>query len=102
VEGKWTVKGRLERTDTVSPLANTLGRKLRTELSSRRRDVTSNNWRNKRQLIACIFNKVNIGKTVPYLRRLVTGFPRRWPGFEPWLGYVGFVVYKSAPRQVFS
>jgi hypothetical protein len=36
---KWAAKCRLERTDNVSSPANTLGRKLRTELSRRRRDI---------------------------------------------------------------
>jgi hypothetical protein len=41
-------------------------------------------------------------KTVPYLRRLVAGFPPRRPGFDPRSGLVGFVVDKVALRQVFS
>jgi hypothetical protein len=39
---------------------------------------------------------------VPYLRRLVAGFPLRRPGFEPVLGNVKFVVEKVALQQVFS
>jgi hypothetical protein len=41
-------------------------------------------------------------KTVPYLRRLVVGFPSRWPGFEPGSGHVGCVVDKAALEQVSS
>jgi hypothetical protein len=41
-------------------------------------------------------------KAVPYLRRLVPGFPPRRPGFEPRLDHVGFVVDKVAVGQVFS
>jgi hypothetical protein len=33
---------------------------------------------------------------MPYLRRLITGFPLRRPGFEPGSGHVGFVVDKVA------
>jgi hypothetical protein len=43
-----------------------------------------------------------MSKTVPYLRRLVTGFPPRRPGFEPSSGQVGFVVDKVVLGQVFS
>jgi hypothetical protein len=39
---------------------------------------------------------------VSQLRRLVTGFPPRRPGFEPRSGPVGFVVNKVALEQVFS
>jgi hypothetical protein len=39
---------------------------------------------------------------VPWLRRLVGGFPQRRPGFEPRSGHVEFVVDKVAPRQIFS
>jgi hypothetical protein len=39
---------------------------------------------------------------VPKLRRLVTGFPPRRPGFEPRSGHVGFVVDKVALWQVSS
>jgi hypothetical protein len=39
---------------------------------------------------------------VPKLRRLVSGFPQRKPGFEPRSGDVGFVVNKVALGQVFS
>jgi hypothetical protein len=39
---------------------------------------------------------------VPYLRRLVAGFPLRRPGFDPRSGHVGFVLYKVALWQVFS
>jgi hypothetical protein len=42
------------------------------------------------------------GMAVPWLRRLVTGFPLRRPGFEPRSGHVGFVVDKVALVQVFS
>jgi hypothetical protein len=38
---------------------------------------------------------------VPWLRRLVVGFPPRWPGFEPRSGHVGFVVDKVALGRVF-
>jgi hypothetical protein len=41
-------------------------------------------------------------KAVPYLRRLVSGFPPRRPGFEPRSGHVGFVVDKVELGQVFS
>jgi hypothetical protein len=41
-------------------------------------------------------------KAVPELKRLVAGFPPRWPGFESRSGHVGFVVDKVALRQVFS
>jgi hypothetical protein len=41
-------------------------------------------------------------KTVPQLRRLVAGFPKRRPGFEPRSRHVGFVVNKVALGQVFS
>jgi hypothetical protein len=39
---------------------------------------------------------------VPYLRRLVAGFPPQRPGFEDGPGYVGFVVDKVALVQVSS
>jgi hypothetical protein len=39
---------------------------------------------------------------VPYLRRLVAGFPPRRPWFEPRSGHVGFVVDKVVLGQVFS
>jgi hypothetical protein len=38
----------------------------------------------------------------PQLRRLVTGFPMRWPRFEPRYGHMGFVVDKVALGQVIS
>jgi hypothetical protein len=41
-------------------------------------------------------------KSVPYLRRLVAGYPPRRPGFEPRSVLVGFVVNKVALEQVFS
>jgi hypothetical protein len=41
-------------------------------------------------------------RAVPELRRLVTGFPSRRPGFDPRSGHVGFVVDKVALGQVFS
>jgi hypothetical protein len=41
-------------------------------------------------------------RVLPQLRRLVAGFPRRWPGFKPRSGHVGFVVDKVALRQVSS
>jgi hypothetical protein len=40
-------------------------------------------------------------RVVPYLRRLVTGFPPRWSGFQLGSGHVGFVVNKVALGQVF-
>jgi hypothetical protein len=36
------------------------------------------------------------------LKRLITGSPPRWPGFERGSGHVGFVVDKAALRQFFS
>jgi hypothetical protein len=39
---------------------------------------------------------------VPYLKRLVAGFPLRRPGFDPRSGHVGFVVDKAALGQFFS
>jgi hypothetical protein len=39
---------------------------------------------------------------VPWLRRLVAGFPPRRSGFKPGPGHVEFVVDKVAQRQVFS
>jgi hypothetical protein len=36
------------------------------------------------------------------VRRLVAGFPPRWPGYSSRLGHVGFVVDKVALGQVFS
>jgi hypothetical protein len=39
---------------------------------------------------------VNSVMTVAWLRRLVTGFPLRRPGFEPRSGNVGIVVDKMA------
>jgi hypothetical protein len=39
-------------------------------------------------------------QTVPMLRRLVAGFPPRWPGFDPRPSHVGFVVNKAALWQV--
>jgi hypothetical protein len=39
---------------------------------------------------------------VPWLKRLVAGFPPRRPGFDPRSGHVGFVVDKVALGQVFS
>jgi hypothetical protein len=38
--------------------------------------------------------------TVSYLKRLVAGFPQRWP--ELGSGHVGFVVNKAALGQAFS
>jgi hypothetical protein len=46
--------------------------------------------------------KINSVLAGPKLRRLVTGFAQRRPGFEPGLGHVGFVVDKVALEQVFS
>jgi hypothetical protein len=40
-------------------------------------------------------------KAVPYLRRLVAGFPPRRTGLEPMSVYVGFVVNKVAVGQAF-
>jgi hypothetical protein len=40
--------------------------------------------------------------TVPVLKRLVSGFPPRRPGFEPGSSHVGFVVDKVVLGQVFS
>jgi hypothetical protein len=39
---------------------------------------------------------------VSRLRRLVDGFPPRWPEFDPRSGHVGFVVDEVALGQVFS
>jgi hypothetical protein len=39
---------------------------------------------------------------VPWLRRLVAGFPPRRPGFDPGSVQVGFVVDKVALGKVFS
>jgi hypothetical protein len=39
---------------------------------------------------------------VPWLKRLVAGFPSRRPGLEPRSGHVGFVVDKVPLGQVFS
>jgi hypothetical protein len=39
---------------------------------------------------------------LPELRRLVSGFQQRRPGFEPRPVHVGFVVDKVVLRQVFS
>jgi hypothetical protein len=41
-------------------------------------------------------------QAVPELRRIVAGFPARWPWFEPRSGHVGFVVNKVTLGQVFS
>jgi hypothetical protein len=41
-------------------------------------------------------------KAVPYLRRLVAGFPPRRTVFELTSSYVGFVVDEVALEQVFS
>jgi hypothetical protein len=41
-------------------------------------------------------------ETVPQLRRLVAGFPPRWPGFEPRSDHVGFVMDQVALGQIFS
>jgi hypothetical protein len=38
---------------------------------------------------------------VPWLRRLVAGFPPLRPEFEPGSNHVGFIVDKVALRQVF-
>jgi hypothetical protein len=38
---------------------------------------------------------------VPWLRRIVAGFPPRRPGFDSVSGHVGFVVDKVALGQVF-
>jgi hypothetical protein len=40
--------------------------------------------------------------TMPWLRRLVAGFPPRRPGFETGSFHVGFVVDKMVLGQVFS
>jgi hypothetical protein len=45
-----------------------------------------------------IHSFVTSSLTVPYLRRLVAGFPPRQPGFDPSSSHVGFVV---ALGQVF-
>jgi hypothetical protein len=39
---------------------------------------------------------------VPYVRRLITGFPPRLPRVDPRSGHVGFVVDEVVLRQVFS
>jgi hypothetical protein len=39
---------------------------------------------------------------MPWLKRLVTGFPPWWPRFKTWSSHVGFVVDKVALGQVFS
>jgi hypothetical protein len=39
---------------------------------------------------------------VPYLKRIVAGFPPRLPGFEPRSDYVGFVVDKASLGHVSS
>jgi hypothetical protein len=39
---------------------------------------------------------------MPYLQRLVAGFPQQQPDFEPGSGDVGFVVDKVAQEQVLS
>jgi hypothetical protein len=39
---------------------------------------------------------------VPRHTRLVAGYPRRWPGFEPDSSHVGSVVERAALGQVFS
>jgi hypothetical protein len=49
-----------------------------------------------------LIRHVSRRKAMPYLRRLVAKFPPRRPGFEPGSGYMGFVVDKVAPGQVFS
>jgi hypothetical protein len=41
-------------------------------------------------------------KAVPWLRRLVAGFPPRRPVFDPKSGHMGFVVDNAALGQVFS
>jgi hypothetical protein len=41
-------------------------------------------------------------QAAPKLRRLVAGFPPRWPGFAPGSGQVGFVVDRVSLGQVFS
>jgi hypothetical protein len=35
-------------------------------------------------------------------RRLVSGFPWRWPGFRPMSNFMGFVVNNVALGQIFS
>jgi hypothetical protein len=54
------------------------------------------------QVVWYIRIKQPSAEAVPYVRRLVAGFPRRQPGFELGSGYVGFVVDKVALVQVFS
>jgi hypothetical protein len=41
-------------------------------------------------------------RAAPYLKRLVSGFPPRRPGFAPGSGQAGFVVVKVVLKQVFS
>jgi hypothetical protein len=43
-----------------------------------------------------------LGRAMPWLKRLVAGFPPRKPGFDPRSGHVGFVVDKVALGQIFS
>jgi hypothetical protein len=43
-----------------------------------------------------------IQNVMPWLTRLVAGFPLRWPGFNPRSSHVGSVVDKVALGQVFS
>jgi hypothetical protein len=50
--------------------------------------------------IRMIVKPPNVG--APYLKRLVSGFPQRRPGFEPGSGQVRFVVDKVLLGQVFS
>jgi hypothetical protein len=46
--------------------------------------------------------KLPVSEAVPYLRRLVGGFPLLRPGFEPGSRHVGFVVDKAELGQVSS
>jgi hypothetical protein len=46
--------------------------------------------------------KQDVTTSVPYLKRLVAGFPPRRPGFEHRSSRVGFVVVRVALGQIFS
>jgi hypothetical protein len=54
-----------------------------------------------RSIIDCLYLYIS-QLAVPYLRRLVAGFPPRRPGFEPRSSHGGFMVDKVALGQVFS
>jgi hypothetical protein len=54
------------------------------------------------QSSTCSYICIDLYRPCHKVRRLVSGFPPRRPGFEPGSGHVGFAVNKMALGQVFS